>query len=189
MNVRAMQRTRSTHQLTRVNAYSDGSCDNSKTRANARKGGIGVIMSITDGVSLEWKRYSEGQYLETTSARMEIRGLLRILEESPIPCNLTAYIDNQYVCYTISKGWLFNWISQGILDEKQNSDLWKEVLSIYDKHKVAGSVITINWIKGHDGNILNETVDLLANEGRKNGELRIICREQYAKERISNCNT
>lgn len=148
-----------------VTVYTDGSCNND---VNARDGGFGVVIRYKDDQGIIHKKdYSEGQYSNTSSARMEIMAVIRALEL--ITTRKTHKIiinsDNQYVVKTIMLGWYRKWISRGM--DKKNMDLWRRFQVIFDLHG-GRSFIEVKWVRGHNGNKYNELADQLANEGRKN---------------------
>jgi len=144
-----------------ITIYTDGSADN-KTRI----GGFGISMKAGD----HYKEYCEGSYHDTTSARMEIMGVLRAIEMCTPGWKLDIYCDNRYVVDTIDKGWLENWLEQDILDQKANPDLWRQMKRQLVRHE--GNV-TISHVKGHNGHPQNELCDRLANEGRLKKTIRI----------------
>ena len=85
-----------------INIWCDGSCNN-KT---GEKGGVGVV--IRENTSRDIRVYFEGSFQKTTSARMELYGLLISLklvknkkEKIKIHC------DNQYVVNSINEKWVF----------------------------------------------------------------------------------
>lgn len=141
-----------------VTAYSDGSADN---RKGVKNGGWGAVVMCGNH---KVERYG-GSYINTTSARMEIRGLLEVMRMMKRPVKLTVHIDNQYVVNTIAKGWLFRWMRQGILHEKANSDLWELVFEEF-KRLGGHENVQLKWVKGHNGHTHNERADDLAALGR-----------------------
>lgn len=141
--------------------YTDGSCNN-KTNQN---GGFGIVLLYNGNE----KRVYSNQYSNTTSARMEIRGLLESLKhirDKTIP--VTVYCDNEYVCKSISEKWAEKWENESWLigrgednlKYRLNHDLWKQVLEEYRKFP-AGNVKLV-WVRGHDGDKYNEIADELA---------------------------
>lgn len=142
--------------------YTDGSADNSKKK----DGGIGVVIRYRDpNGKMHKKDYSEGRFIGTTSARMEIFAVIRALEliKSRKKHKIIINSDNQYVVNTVKKGWLFNWISRG--QEKKNMDMWRRFYKLYNDHGGAAHV-ELRWVKGHNGHPLNELADGLAKSGR-----------------------
>ena len=142
-----------------ITCYTDGSCDN-KTGI----GGFGVVLRAG-----QHKRdYYEGQYVETTSARMELMAVIKAIELCTKGWHIVIHTDNQYVQKSIEIGWLDNWIRKGILDDKANPDLWRKFKEVYDE-KGGKRYIKVKWVRGHNGNKFNELADELANKGRLMG--------------------
>jgi ribonuclease HI len=143
--------------------HTDGSAHN---KVGARDGGLGVVIRFTDKAGIVHKKnFYEGQYVNTTSARMEIMAVIRALEliAPTKKYKILIHSDNQYVVNTVEERWLDNWLSRG--QEKANMDLWRRFKTIYDLH--GGSVhIKLQWIKGHAGHEFNEIADRLADKGR-----------------------
>lgn len=135
-----------------IEVWCDGSCNN-KTKSN---GGVGIVIKNGDDVKL----IKEGQFIKTTSARMEIYGLFLALKSIKNKDEkVIIFCDNQYVVNSIVKEWVFVWECEEWRD-RTNSDLWKLVLKEYRKFKQGN--VTIKWIKGHNGNVYNELADSLA---------------------------
>ncbi len=141
-----------------IEIYTDGSCNN-KTKTN---GGYGIILKCGQ---LE-KHISKGQYINTTSARMEIKSAVEALKFiiSKEIYKVKLYTDNQYLCYSISKEWALNWEKEGWIGRK-NSDLLKELL--IEIRKFPKNHVEFHWIKGHNNHRENEICDQLAAKGAK----------------------
>lgn len=160
----------------RVIIHTDGSCWNTNKKvAGAKEGGIGAVISINDGVSLRWIEISEGVFVNTTSARMEVRALLRALELSPINSYIKIYTDATYVRDTVKSHYFEH--PRDYTYKIANMDIWRHVRDWYLYHIENGSSIIVKWVKGHAGNVFNEKADQLATKARKNGEHRILCRK------------
>lgn len=145
-----------------VTIYTDGSCNNKKTGKGAREGGFGVVLRCGD----HKRDYHSNRYLNTTSARMEIMAIIHALEMCNPGWNIFIHSDNEYAVKTANE-WLWGWISKGILESKSNADLWKRFIKAYEKHGgVHGGMVEFVWVRGHNGNQLNELADKLANKGR-----------------------
>lgn len=87
---------------------------------------------------------------------MELLSVIEALEALRKPCEVIVFSDSKYVVDSVEKGWVFNWEKKRFANKK-NPDLWKRFLKVYRKHKVR-----FEWVKGHDGNELNERCDQLA---------------------------
>lgn len=154
--------------MNEIIVYTDGSANNKKT---ARDGGLGVVIRYTDTKgNIHKKDYCEGQFVNTSSARMEIMAVIRALEliKPTRKHKIIIHSDNQYVVKTVMCGWLENWLIKG--QHKANMDLWNRFNTIFRKHGGLSSV-ELRWIKGHAGHQYNELADQLANQGRKNKTL------------------
>ena len=150
-----------------IEVYTDGSCNNNvKKGKNPKEGGIGIV--VIDGDEII--RVSEGRWLNTTSAAMEIMAVTRALELiNPGEEVIRIHSDNQYVVKAITEGWLDHWIETNQIHRK-NWGLWQRFKKIFDIHQKQGGVEFI-WVRGHDGHTYNEIADELANEGRKHKEI------------------
>lgn len=136
-----------------ITIYTDGSGVNNKKNKDYGKGGFGVYI-IKSG-----KEYfiSKG-YKNTTSNRMEIRGILYALQSIKNKSHkVLIYSDSMYVVNSIMKGWIYKWESY-CWGTCKNSDLWKRVLKELDKfNKNRGSVV-LKHIKGHQDNLNNKHI-------------------------------
>ncbi len=137
--------------MKKIEIFTDGAC-----KGNPGPGGWGAILRYGTAE----KEISGGES-NTTNNRMEISAVLEALKCLKEPCEVTLYSDSQYVCNAISKGWAKKWKANNWMRTKTepalNSDLWKEVLELCDKHK-----INIVWVRGHAGHPENERCDRLA---------------------------
>jgi ribonuclease HI len=141
--------------MKKVSIWTDGSGDNKKGN-----GGFGIVLTYREEEIL----YQSDQYINTTSARMEIKALLEALR---LVCDkstlIKLYCDNQYVCFSISKNWAEKWEKEN-WNNRKNKDLWIQVLEEIRKFKHKPQII---WVKGHNGDEYNEICDILAGEARK----------------------
>lgn len=127
--------------------YTDGAA-----KGNPGKGGYGAVLLA----GKHRKEISEGFEL-TTNNRMELLSVIKALELiKTVPSNVQVFSDSKYVVDAVEKSWVFKWEKKGFA-KKKNIDLWKRFLLVYRKHNVF-----FHWVKGHDGNVLNERCDLLA---------------------------
>lgn len=130
-----------------ITIYTDGAA-----KGNPGPGGYGVVM-----LSGKHRKEISAGYAKTTNNRMELLSVIVALESiKRIPSNATVYSDSKYVVDAVEKGWVLNWEKKGFA-KKKNTDLWKRFLQIYRKHHVK-----FVWVKGHAGNLHNETCDRLA---------------------------
>jgi len=135
--------------------YTDGSC-----KKNPGLGGYAAIVII------------EGQYYpvsgheeNTTNNRMEMIAALKALEfvqkirgDDWIKDDIFLYSDSNYLitgCTDWMRGWIkSNWKHNTL----KNRDLWKQ----FAPYVLSENKIRFGWIRGHDGDQLNEWVDKLA---------------------------
>ncbi len=132
--------------------YTDGGSIN-----NPGPGGYGAVI-CADGE----QREISGGFRLTTNNRMEMTACIAALREvagSGKP--VRVFSDSSYLVNGISKGWAKKWRDNGWRKADRapaiNADLWAELLDL-----LAGQKVTLNWVKGHAGNPLNERCDQLA---------------------------
>ena len=121
-----------------IEIYTDGSC-----LTNPGPGGWAAIV-LENGS----KRSLQGGEKSTTNNRMEILAAIKGLEAIPISAEVTVFSDSQYVVNTMTCNWKRN----------ANKDLWVRLDAEVGKRRVHW-----RWVRGHDGNPLNEEADALAN--------------------------
>ena len=141
-----------------VHIFTDGAC-----KGNPGVGGWGVLL-----------RYGEhskelcGGVKQTTNNQMELTAVIKGLEalKKNFSGSVIVYTDSQYVQKGISE-WIFNWKKNGWKTAAKkpvaNADLWQQLDAL-----AAQFNIQWQWVKGHNGNMNNETADKLANLGIKN---------------------
>ena len=133
-----------------IKIYTDGSC-----LKNPGDGGWAVIIS-KDGKNKE----ISGSEKDTTNNRMELLAPINALKEMKSNEQIEIYTDSQYVKLGITE-WINKWVVNNWQTSKKedvkNKDLWIE---LYNLNKSLD--VKWNWVKAHDGNIMNEKVDLLA---------------------------
>ena len=132
--------------MKKVIIYTDGSCI-----GNPGPGGFGTILRYK-----EHEKVITGSYEFTTNNRMELLAVITGLEALKEVCDVTVHTDSQYVVNSLQKGWARGWRKGG--KDVPNTDLWKRLLELCDKHE-----ITLQWIRGHNGNTDNERCDQLSN--------------------------
>ncbi len=146
--------------MKKVEIFTDGACS-----GNPGPGGFGTILRYMG----REKEISCG-YRETTNNRMELRAVLAGLSALKESCEVTIYSDSKYIVDAVQKGWLRNWYFNGWKRGKNqplsNKDLWKEMHSLLQKHKVS-----FVWVKGHSGHPENERCDKLAVDASKSKNL------------------
>lgn len=141
-----------------VHIYTDGAA-----RGNPGPGGYGIIMEWV-GKSYR-KEFSQG-FKHTTNNRMELLAVIVALKKlKNLETMAVVFTDSKYVADAVEKGWVFNWEKKDFKDRK-NTDLWREFLKEFRKHKVR-----FKWIRGHNDHPQNERCDQLAVEASKRKDL------------------
>jgi ribonuclease HI len=101
----------------------------------------------------------------TTNNRMELTAAAMALESLKRPCHVVIHTDSQYVRNGITQ-WAAGWVRKGWKnaagDPVANIDLWQRILAAQETHRVDWK-----WVRGHDGNDMNERADRLATEARR----------------------
>lgn len=159
----------------RIEVYTDGSSINKK--GSGGPGGFGIVMTTQFKGEEYTKHFSSGKYVNTTNNRMELKAIIRSLELiKGKGVEIEIFSDSQYCIRSINE-WLMGWIKKGKLEEKQNADLWIRFLAVRENHLSRHNVMRFTWVRGHDGNELNEIADRLANQWRHCEDFEIC--EQY----------
>ena len=133
-----------------ITIYTDGSC-----LTNPGSGGWAAIINENNK-----KKIISGNEKNTTNNRMELLAPINALKRIKSGPKIKIYTDSQYVKNGITE-WINTWLNNNWKTSKKedvkNKDLWIE---LYNLTKLLD--IQWIWIKAHDGNPLNEEVDLLA---------------------------
>ena len=136
--------------MKKVCIYTDGACS-----GNPGPGGWAAILSC-----LGREKELSGGERETTNNRMELRAVTEPLSGLKEPCEVELWTDSQYIARAINEGWLAGWKRRGWRrkeGELKNPELWQRLDALLGEHKV-----TVNWLRGHDGQEQNERCDALA---------------------------
>ncbi|MCX8514454.1 MAG: ribonuclease HI [Burkholderiales bacterium] len=130
----------------KVIIYTDGAC-----KGNPGIGGYGAILKYQDKI----KKIS-GTEANTTNNRMELTAVIEALKSLKRPCHIDIFTDSQYVQKGITQ-WIINWKVKNWAKVK-NVDLWQALDHEASKHQ-----INWHWVRGHNGDLMNEQADALAN--------------------------
>lgn len=136
--------------MKKVCIYTDGACS-----GNPGPGGWAAILSC-----LGREKELSGGERETTNNRMELRAVIEALSALKEPCEVELWTDSQYIARAINEGWLAGWKRRGWRrkeGELKNPELWQRLDALLGEHRV-----TVNWLRGHDGQEQNERCDALA---------------------------
>ena len=143
----------SDNRLTKVTIYTDGACS-----GNPGPGGWAAILMVGDV-----KKELCGGEPSTTNNRMELLAVINGLKALTRPCEVDLYSDSAYVVNAFQQNWIGKWVRNGWRNsakaEVANSDLWQELLTLTQRHKV-----NFIKVKGHADNEFNNRCDVLAVE-------------------------
>ena len=133
-----------------IKIYTDGSC-----MSNPGNGGWAAIININGDI----KKIS-GNEKNTTNNRMELMAPINALKNINSKDPIEIFTDSKYVKNGITE-WINTWVLNNWKTSKKedvkNKDLWLEL------HKLNQSLnVKWNWVKAHDGDPLNEEVDMMA---------------------------
>ncbi|GKS85586.1 ribonuclease HI [Acidovorax sp. SUPP1855] len=141
--------------MNQVVIYTDGAC-----KGNPGPGGWGVVLRSG---ALEKELF--GGELGTTNNRMELLAVIEALGALKRPCEVTLFLDSQYVRKGITE-WIQGWKKKGWRTAAgqpvKNVELWKRLDDLVAQ---GGHVIDWRWVKGHAGDPGNERADALAKKG------------------------
>jgi len=102
-----------------------------------------------------WK--AVGEYLgKATNQQAEIAAASLGLEQLKEPCRVKLLSDSRYVVETMKSGW----------KRKTNHSWWQRLDNAASKHDIEWE-----WIKGHGGHAIQETVDKAARKIAKTGKV------------------
>ena len=138
-----------------IEIYTDGAC-----KGNPGPGGWGVLLKHG---STEKELF--GGETSTTNNRMELMAVIQALTALKKPCDVTLYLDSQYVLKGITE-WVPGWKAKGWRTASKqpvkNVELWQQLDQLV---KDSGHRIDWRWVRGHNGDPGNERADTLANKG------------------------
>lgn len=142
--------------LPKVRIYTDGSC-----HPNPGPGGWAALLQYQ-----EHEKLLTGTEKESTNNRMELIAVIEALKCLKRPCQVEVYTDSEYVAKGYCQ-WLPAWIKHNwctaLGRPVKNRELWEQFLQAATRH-----VLTIHWVRGHNGHPQNERVDREAKKARQN---------------------
>ena len=140
-----------------VEIWTDGGC-----KPNPGPGGWAAILRYK-GV----EREISGHDPATTNNRMELTAAAEALESLKRPCRVVVNTDSEYLRNGITR-WQTGWVRKGWKNAKgdpvANMDLWRRLLELVKVHQIEW-----RWVRGHDGDVMNERADVLATKARDAG--------------------
>lgn len=135
-----------------ITAHTDGSC-----LGNPGPGGWAVVIVGDDGAT----HTLTGSAPDTTNNRMELTAALVALGALPADVPAVLFCDSEYVVKGLNT-WLASWQRRGWKTAQgkpvANADLWQKLGAA----RAARPLADIRWVRGHNGDPMNETVDRLA---------------------------
>jgi ribonuclease HI len=130
--------------------WTDGACS-----GNPGPGGWGAVLKHG-----ETEKEISGADAATTNNRMELMAAIEALNALKKPTQVRLHTDSQYVKNGLTQ-WLPNWKRRNwrTADNKPvaNVDLWQTLEAAAARHSVEWK-----WVRGHDGDVMNERADALA---------------------------
>lgn len=136
-----------------ITIYTDGACI-----GNPGPGGYAAVLLFQGK-----RKEISGGFQNTTNNRMEIMAAIKGLEALKNECKVTLFSDSEYLVQSMMQGWVEKWQANNWKRNKKeyakNVDLWKQLLTLCDKHEVE-----FKWTRGHVGDPENERCDKLANQ-------------------------
>lgn len=131
--------------------FTDGSA-----RPNPGPGGWGLVW-VEEGKIIKEER---GASPDTTNNRMELTGLITALKLIPPDKKITIYTDSE-LCVKTANIWAASWKAKGWKKSSgpiKNLEMVQEMYSL----KLDRPLVTIEWIKAHNGWLWNEYADSLS---------------------------
>ena len=150
-----------------VEIFTDGSVD----RLNDN-GGYGVLLLF----GYKQRKIKSIPYKKTSIYRMELKAIIRALEEVSPGYDIYIYSDSKNAVDFINNK-LVHTESLGILGRYPEHELFRRFLKVKKLHSQGNSSISISWIRAHSGNKNNEIADKLAGEAAR-GNQKVKCNHE-----------
>ncbi|MFA7127796.1 MAG: ribonuclease HI [Sphaerochaeta sp.] len=136
--------------MKQIELYTDGSA-----LGNPGRGGWAYILKYNEHIKKD-----SGGVPHATNNQMELLAVIKGLSVLKERCYIKLYSDSKYVLDGLNT-WIKNWKHNGWRTSSRkpvaNGELWKELDALSEKH-----YIEFNWVKGHNGDPMNEEVDSMA---------------------------
>lgn len=161
----------------RIIITTDGAC-----RGNPGPGAWAAIIQREAGGEVIKEAEIAGFDAGTTNNRMELTAALRALNAIKLgdTARITLRSDSEYLVKGMTE-WLANWKRRGWKakgkGEVLNRDLWEAL-----DFQTTGRDISWQWVRGHNGDELNERADSLANQAldQRGGTYRVVIQADAA---------
>lgn len=150
--------------------YADGACLDNPNGNGGWAWAIDKLIYVSGHVP----KPTTNQRMELTAALEALRAGLDILKAHSNWTGRSIVIvsDSKYVvdCFFADPPWWKRWIVNGYRgsDRKpiKNQDLWAPLIELYRPY----SNVSFRWVRGHNGDPMNEFVDGLATEAARSGQ-------------------
>lgn len=132
--------------------YTDGACS-----GNPGPGGWAWAVAPTGDPQ------GSGGESSTTNQRMELLAVLNALRVLGTQAGTIEVVsDSQYVVKCFNEAWWEGWLRRGWKNSQRqpvaNRDLWEPLINLVRER----GDVTFRWVRGHNGDSMNELVDALA---------------------------
>ena len=138
-----------------VEIWTDGGC-----KPNPGPGGWAAVLrsgTVTKELS--------GYHPATTNNRMELTAAAEALEALKKPCRVVLHTDSEYVRNGITR-WIQGWVRNNWRNAAKapvaNYEMWQRLLAAAKPHQIEWK-----WVRGHNGDVMNERADVLATVARE----------------------
>ena len=140
-----------------VTIHTDGACS-----GNPGPGGWGAILTATENGTIISEKEIFGGDENTTNNRMELTAAIQALGTLKFKSKVILHTDSKYLMDGINE-WIKVWKENDWRTSNKNlvknKDLWEDIDKFNQFHDIEWK-----WVKGHSGDIGNETADELANK-------------------------
>lgn len=130
-------------------AYTDGAC-------SGNPGPGGWAWAVPDGP------FASGVEARSTNQRMEIAAAFEAVKALDGPLEIVS--DSTYVVNCFRDRWWEGWLKRDWKNTARkpvaNRDLWEPFIELVN----ARGDVSFRWVKGHNGDVMNDLVDRLAVE-------------------------